>query len=76
MGGNALLCGVLCLTLPETANQPTLETIEELKSVKSDTSSSEEKTDGECNKNVPDEEKAALVPSVCFSDGSVHPNLS
>ena len=67
MGVNALLCGVLCLTLPETANQPTLETIEELKSVKSHSSSSEEKTDGECNiKNVPDEEKAALVPNVCL----------
>lgn len=67
MGVNALLCGVLCLTLPETANQPTLETIEALKSVQSYTSSSEEKTDGECNiKNVPDEEKAALVPNVCL----------
>ena len=28
MGLNALIAGVLCTTLPETRNQPTLETME------------------------------------------------
>lgn len=28
MGMNALIAGVLCMTLPETRNQPTLETME------------------------------------------------
>ena len=28
MGLNALIAGVLCMTLPETRNQPTLETME------------------------------------------------
>ena len=27
MGLNALLAGILCMTLPETNNQPTLETV-------------------------------------------------
>ena len=27
MGVNALLAGILCMTLPETNNQPTLETV-------------------------------------------------
>lgn len=63
MGGNALLCGLLCLTLPETANQPTLETIDGKKS--STLSEEEEDEDDEKtndnNKNVTEEEKEALV---------------
>lgn len=27
MGLNALLAGILCMTLPETNNQPTMETV-------------------------------------------------
>ena len=29
MGINALVAGILCMTLPETKNQPTLETVNE-----------------------------------------------
>lgn len=60
-GANALLCGLLCLTLPETANQPTLEVIE-VQSL-STTSGDEEKEDS--NQNMKDEEKAALVSGAC-----------
>ncbi|KAJ7383539.1 hypothetical protein OS493_027202 [Desmophyllum pertusum] len=58
MGGNALLCGLLCLTLPETANQPTLETIDS--QTPTTTSVNEVKEDS--NRNINEEEKAALVP--------------
>ena len=62
MGGNALLCGLMCLTLPETANQPTLETIEG----QTPTSTSGDETKEGSNQNVTaDEEKAALVPGAC-----------
>ena len=61
MGANALLCGLLCLTLPETANQPTLETINgHTLALKA---GEEEKED--YNQNVGDEEKAALVHESC-----------
>ena len=60
MGANALLCGVLCLTLPETANVPTLETI-----VEQTTSTHGKEAEEDVNHNVTDEEKVALVPGVC-----------
>ena len=62
MGANALICGLLCLTLPETANQPTFETIDN--STPTTGSGTEAKEDS--NRNIGEEEKAALVP------GEVH----
>lgn len=59
MGGNALLCAVLCLTLPETANQPTLETIDS----KASTTTGGEEAKEDSNENVTAEEKEALVAS-------------
>lgn len=59
MGGNALLCAVLCLTLPETANQPTLETIDS----KASTTTGGEEANEDSNENVTAEEKEALVAS-------------
>lgn len=55
MGTNALLCGLLCLTLPETANQPTLETIENNTTTTSGTEAKED-----VNK-IEEEDKAALM---------------
>ena len=55
MGTNALLCGLLCLTLTETANQPTLETIENNTTTTSGTEAKED-----VNK-IEEEDKAALM---------------
>lgn len=62
MGANALLCGLLCLTLPETANQPTIETIE----INTPTTTTGTEANEDSNKNIGEEDKAALVP------GEVH----
>lgn len=56
MGGNALLCGLLCMTLPETANQPTQETVQGDIPL----TSGDETKEGDSKQN---EDKAALMSS-------------
>lgn len=69
MGGNALLCGLLCLTLPETANQPTLEIIDGKKySTTSGEDEDEHEENNDNNKNVTEEEKEALVNGEVAND--------
>lgn len=73
MGGNALLCGLLCLTLPETANQPTLETIDAKKysttsGEDEDEDEDEHEDNNDNNKNVTEEEKEALVNGEVAND--------